>query len=263
MADHPYLDRLARLGMVAYGLVYGVVAWLAAALALGDRHGSPSGQGAFQQLAQEPAGRVALWLVAAGLAGLAVEQAVRAVRGSRDADDAGGWFARAGSAGRAVVLGFLAVLAVRSAVGDSGSGGGRQAPRGLTVRLLDLPVGPAIVVALGLGIVGVGVVSVVKGLGDHWRKDLEVDGRSGKTGTVIEALARTGYLSRGLSFGVIGALFCWAGLTHDPDKSGGLDQAIVRFRDEPYGRWVILVVAAGLACYGGYHVARGWYLRGR
>ncbi|WP_377322990.1 DUF1206 domain-containing protein [Pimelobacter simplex] len=257
MPGHPVLDRLARLGMLAYGLVYGLVAWLAAALALGDRHGSPSGQGAFQQLAQEPAGRVALWLVAAGLAGLAVDQAVRAVRGSD------GWFTRAGSAGRAVVLGFLAVLAVRSALDGSGSGGGREGPRGLTVTLMDLPVGPAIVVALGLGIVAVGGASVVQGLGDAWRDDLDADGRSGTTGTVIEALARTGYLSRGLAFGVIGGLFCWAGLTHDPDKSGGLDQAIVRFRDEPYGRWVILVVAAGLACYGAYHVARAWYLRGR
>lgn len=257
MTEHPFLDRLARAGMVAYGVVYGVVAWLAAALALGDRHGTPSGQGAFQQLAEEPAGRLALWLVGAGLAGLAVERAVRALRGTD------GWFDRARSAARAVVLGLLAALAVRSALGDSGGDGGRSSPHGLTVTLLGLPAGPAIVVALGAVIAGVGVASLVTGLGEGWREDLESDGRTGATGTVIAALARTGYLSRGVAFAVIGGLFAWAGLTHDPDKSGGLDQAIVRFRDEPYGRWVILVVAAGLGCYGAYHVARAWYLRGR
>ena len=257
MPDHPLLDRLARAGMVAYGVVYGLVAWLAGALALRDRHGTPTGQGAFQQLAEEPGGQVVLWLVAAGLAGLAVRQAVLALRGTDS------WPKRGGCAGRAVVLAFLAVLALRSALGDGGGDGGRRTPRGLTVTLMDLPVGPAIVVALGLGIAGVGVASVVKGLGDGWRDDLETDGRTGTTGTVVGTLARTGYLSRGAAFGVIGAMFVWAGLTHDPRKSGGLDQAIVRFRDEPYGRWVILVVAVGLACYGAYHVARAWYLRGR
>ncbi|WP_436699653.1 DUF1206 domain-containing protein [Nocardioides sp. BYT-33-1] len=253
MSDPPVLDRLARAGRVAYGLVYGLVAWLAASLALGDRHGTPSGQGAFQQLAQEPVGRVALWLVALGLAGLAVEQAVRAVRGSDE------WPARAACGGRSVVLGVLAVLAVRSALGDGG--GGRRAPQGVTVWLLDLPVGPAIVVALGVVIMGVGAASAVKGLGDRWREDLEVDGRTGATGTVITVLARAGYLSRGVAFTVIGGLFAWAGVTHDPGKSGGLDQAIVRFRDEPYGPWVILAVAVGLGCYGGYQFARAWYLR--
>ncbi|MDQ6525954.1 DUF1206 domain-containing protein [Nocardioides sp. LHD-245] len=264
MHDHPALDRLARAGRVAYGLVYGLVAWLAAALALGDRQGTPSGQGAFQQLAEDPVGRVTLWLVAAGLAGLAVDQAVRVVRGPDGSDGPDGadrWAVRAGCGGRTVVLGLLTVLAVRSALGDGG--GGRRTPQGVTVALLDLPVGPAIVVALGVGIVGVGAISAVKGLGDGWRDDLEVDGQTGATGTVISVLARAGYLSRGAAFAVIGVLFAWAGVTHDPSRSGGLDQAVVRFRDEPYGRGVILVVAVGLACYGAYHVARAWYLRGR
>lgn len=255
MEDHPLLDRLARVGRVAYGIVYGLVAWLAAALALGDRHGTPSGQGAFQQLAQDPVGRIALWLVAVGLAGLALEQAIRFVRGTDE------WPARAACGGRSVVLGVLAVLAVRSALGDGG--GGRRTPQGVTVALLGLPVGPVIVVALGVVILGVGAASALKGIGDRWREDLEVDGRTGPTGALITVLARAGYLSRGAAFAVIGGLFAWAGVTHDPSKSGGLDQAIVRFRDEPYGRWVILAVAVGLACYGAYHVARAWYLRGR
>jgi hypothetical protein len=253
------LDRLARAGLVAYGVVYGLVAWLAAALSQRDRHGTPSGQGAFQELAHQPAGRLILWLVAAGLAGLAAQQAITALRG-RAGD---GWAARAGSAGRAVVLAVLSVLAARAALGDGSSSGGRQTPTGVTVRLMDLPVGPAIVIGVGIFIAGIGVASAVKAFGDSWRDDLELDGRTGASGRLITVLARTGFLCRAVAFGVIGAMFVWAGITHDPKQSGGLDQAIVRFRDEPYGRWVILAVAVGLGCYGAYNVVRAWYLRGR
>ncbi|GAA3682857.1 hypothetical protein GCM10022237_46890 [Nocardioides ginsengisoli] len=251
------LDRLARAGLVAYGVVYGLVAWLAAALALRDRHGTPSGQGAFQELAHQPAGRWILALVAAALAGLAAQQAFTALRA------ADGWAARLGAAGRSLVLAVLAVLAARSALGDGSSSGGRQTPKGVTVRLLDLPVGPAIVVALGLFIAGIGVASAVRAFGDSWRDDLELDGRTGASGRLIAVLARSGFLCRAVAFAVIGGMFVWAGITHDPKQSGGLDQAIVRFRDEPYGRWVILVVAVGLGCYGGYNVVRAWYLRRR
>jgi len=259
--DQPAVHGLARVGMAAYGLLYVVVAWLAAHLALGDRDGTPSGEGAFQQLARQPAGRWALWAVAAGLGCLVLRQALQAVGGHRDRDGLRRTVARLASAGRGVVFAVLAFLAVRTALGEGG--GGRRAPQGLTVDLMSLPLGPAVVVAVGAGIVGVGLASGWRALGDRWRRDLEADGRTGPVGAVVAFLARAGNHSRGVAFMVIGALFGWAGLTHDPRRSGGLDQAIVRLRDEPYGRWAILAVALGLGCYGAYHVVRGWYLRRR
>jgi len=155
-------------------------------------------------------------------------------------------------------MGVLAALAVKTALGDSG-GGGTDA---LTGRVMEMPLGPVLVVAIGLGIGCVGLVSAYRGLTDRWRKGLEVQGQVGNVGTVVAVLARTGYLTRAAAFLVIAGLFVWAGTTHDADKSGGLDQAIVRFRDEPFGPWLIMVVAIGLGCYGAFHAFRAWYLRG-
>lgn len=256
--DHPALEWPARFGMVAYGVVYVLVGWLAGHLALGDREGRTSGQGALHEIAEQPLGAVSLWLAAGGLAALAVWEACQAVGGHRSDEGLRRWGARAASAGRAVVFGMLSVLAVTTALGDSGGGGSD----GLTADLMSMPLGPALVVAVGVAIAGVGAFSAFKGLSDRWRKDLEVDGQTGNLGGLVAALARTGYLTRGAAFVVVGGLFGWAGLTHDADKSGGLDQAIVRLRDEPYGPWLMLVVAAGLGCYGAYHVFRAWYLRG-
>lgn len=256
--DHPALEWPARFGMLAYGVVYALVGWLAGNLAFGDREGQTSGQGALHEIAQQPLGAVSLWLAAVGLAALAVWEVCQAIGGHRSDDGLRRWGARAGSAGRAVVFGGLAVLAVMTALGDSGGGGSD----GFTADLMSMPLGPALVVAVGVAIIGVGVASAHRGLGDRWRKDLEVDGQTGNVGRLVTVLARTGYVARAGAFGVVGGLFVWAGLTHDADKSGGLDQAIVRLRDEPYGPWLMLVVAVGMVCYGVYHVFRAWYLRG-
>lgn len=256
--DHPALEWPARLGLLAYGVVYLLVGWLSAQLAFGDNEGRPSGDGALHQLADQPLGAALLWVVAVGLAALAVWEVCQAIVGHRADDGVRRLAARAGSAGRAVVMATLAVLAVKTALGDSRSSG----EKGTTAKVMELPLGPALVVAIGVGIGVVGLVSIYKGLGNRWRKGLEIKGQTGEIGSVVEALARTGFLTRGVAFVVIAGLFGWAGVTHDPGKSGGLDQAIKRFRDESFGPWLILVVAVGLACYGAFHVFRAWYLRG-
>ncbi len=255
--DHPVLDGLARAGFVAYGVVYVLIGWLAAQLALGSADGSASGEGAFAEIAQKPLGAVALWLAAAGLAALVVWQLCQAVGGHRDHDGVRRALSRLGSAGRAVVLATLAVLAVRTALGSSSEGGSG----GSTGALLGMPAGPLLVVLAGAVVLAIAGASAYRGISDRWRKDIDAEGSTGEVGRAVEVLARAGYLSRALAFGVIALLLVRAGLEHDATQSGGLDQAIVRFRDEPLGPWLMVVVAAGLACFGAYHLARAWYLR--
>ncbi|WP_207010869.1 DUF1206 domain-containing protein [Nocardioides aromaticivorans] len=254
--DHPVLDRMARIGLVVYGVVYVLIGWLAAEAGLGHPSGSASGSGALEEIAQKPLGSALLWLVAGGLAALVVWQVCQAIGGHRDDDGAKRWLARLGSAGRAVVLGVLSALAVRTALGDGGGGGG-----GTTGSLLRLSFGTLLVLAAAAVVMAVAVTSAWRGLTDRWRKDVEVEGRTGDVGRVVQVLARAGHLSRAAAFGVIAVLVGRAALEHDSQQKAGLDQAIVRFRDEPLGPWLIVVVAVGLACYGAYQLVRAWYLR--
>lgn len=255
--DHPVMDWMARVGLVVYGVVYLLIGWLAGQAALGQSAGSASGAGAIEEIAQKPWGAVALWLVVAGLAALVVWQVCQAIGGHRDEDGLKQLLARAGSASRAVVLGVLAVMAARTALGDGGGSSGG----GTTGAVLRLPLG-TLLVLLGAGVIGaVAITSAYRGVTDRWRRDVEVEGRTGDVGRVVQVLARTGHLSRGVAFGVIAVLVARAALEHDPQQKAGLDQAIVRFRDEPVGPWLIVVVAVGLASYGAYQLVRAWYLR--
>jgi hypothetical protein len=258
--DHPVLAWMARIGFAIYGFVYVVVGVLAAQLALGDSAGPVSGQGALHEVAQKPFGSVVLVVAACGLAALVVWQVCEAVGGHTDRDGARRLVSRAGSAGRAAVFATLAVLAVQVVAGDS-SGGGTD---GYTARLMDLPFGQALVVAVGIVIVGIGLNSVLKGLSDRWRREVDLIASHGDTGTALAVLARTGFTARGVAFGLIGGLFVWAGFSHDPQKSAGLDQALHRLlRDAAYGPWLLGAIAVGLGAYGLFNVAKAWALRDR
>ena len=81
-----WMDHAVRVGLVSYGVVHLLLAWLALRLALGDGGGSASSQGALHQLAKTPVGLVSLYVVAAGFVALVVWQALEAVWGHRDQD---------------------------------------------------------------------------------------------------------------------------------------------------------------------------------
>src|SRR3712207_644708 len=80
-ADSDALEHLARVGLLAYGLVHLLVAWLALQLAWFGGSGESADQsGAMQTLAESPVGKPLLWIVAVGLIALAVWQAAEVLR---------------------------------------------------------------------------------------------------------------------------------------------------------------------------------------
>ena len=75
-------------------------------------------------------------------------------------------------------------------------------------------------------------------------------GRTGRVGRAYVLLGVVGYVSRGIAIGLVGALFIYAALTHDPQKSGGLDQALQEVLAQPFGAPALVLMALGLACFG-------------
>jgi len=45
-------------------------------------------------------------------------------------------------------------------------------------------------------------------------------------------------------------LFLYAAVTHDPQKSGGLDEALHKLLQQPFGAPVLVLIAMGFACFG-------------
>jgi hypothetical protein len=55
-----------------------------------------------------------------------------------------------------------------------------------------------------------------------------------------------------VALSIVGVLFGWAALTYDPKKAGGMDAALTTIRNQPFGTVLLVIMAAGIACFGIY-----------
>jgi hypothetical protein len=237
------LDGAVRVGLVAYGVVHLLIAWLAVRLAFGD-NSNASSSGALQELAKSTPGRISLYVVAAGLFALVLWQLLEALLGHRGEDKR--WFKRATSAGRAAVYGALGV----SAIGKAAGSGGSSSTDPMTARLMAAPGGQVAVIVVGLVVIGVAVALAYQGWTERFARKLDADGNTGTDGRAYRLFGTIGYLAKGLALAMVGGLFVWAALIPDPQKSGGLDQALHTVLQQPLGSAVIVVVGVGVACFG-------------
>jgi hypothetical protein len=240
------LDTGVRIGLVSYGVVHLLIAWLCLQLVFGDRAGKVSGSGALRQLAETDLGRMSLFVVAFGLAALVLWQALEAAAGHRDVEGGKRTWKRVVSAAKCVIYASLGWAALKIALGEGKS----KSTDSYTSQLMELPFGAILVGLVGVGIIVFAGFLVYRGWKEKFLSKLDGSGRIGQDGRAYRYFGKAGYIAKGAAFSVVGGLFVYAALTHDPDKSGGLDQALLKVLDQPFGPLLLALAAAGIACYG-------------
>ena len=257
-ADSVWVERLARVGLAGRGLVWALIGVVAAQIALGDHGEQADQQGAFATLAQNGLGKALLWLVVAGFLGYAAWQLTEAGWGHADADDARSQaLGRVGSLAQAVLYVGLAYIAARTALGSGGAGGSEDA----TARLLGTSFGRPVVVLAGVVVLAIAVGLTWKGLTTSFEERLDLSRLRPSARNAVRRLGQAGYVSRGIVLGLVGVLVIAAAVTFDPDKARGLDAALNELAGQPYGRYLLLVAAVGLLCFGAYSFVEARYRR--
>ena len=239
-----------RAGIVCFGVVHLLVAWIALNLAFGDSSKAANQNGALRRLADNPLGAFLLWAAAIGFAVLVVWQALEVrrhlgLRGSGRPKQTGKAIA---AAVRAVVYAALALTAARIAMGDKKSSNGVDH---VTRELMKLPAGPLIVGLVGMAVIGVGLAHAVTGIRKSFVDDLN-ESATGHSGRVVVRLGQAGFIAKAVAIGVVGALFISAAISFDPKKAGGLDVALHTLLEQSFGKWLLTAVALGIGCFGVY-----------
>jgi Domain of Unknown Function (DUF1206) len=257
------LENLARVGLIAFGVVHVLVAWLAIQLAWFGLSGESADQsGAMASLADTTFGKPLLWIVAIGLIALAAWQAAEVLRWRW------GWSAEgktrtkalrksANALIKAAVYIALAVLAIRFATGNGQSSS--QSQQETTAGVFSWPAGQWIVGAAGLVLAGVGAWHIRKGMNKHFLKQIDTTEASPKALRLVTRLGQIGFPGKGIALIGVGALLIWAAVTFDPSKARGLDGAMHTILDLPFGQIVATLVALGIAAFGLFCFVRARY----
>jgi hypothetical protein len=260
---NPWVERLARFGYAARGVVYAVIGLLAVQTAYSGRGSRNLAQeatprGALQRIAEQS--RLLLVLVAIGLAGYALW---RFVQGGLDTEnkgsDAKGWVKRLSMVASGVVYAGLALAAARIASGrHSGSGGGTQA---LTADLMSKPFGRWLVVLAGIAVIVSGFYQLYDAYSKKFRNRLKLQEMSADEERLATRTGQAGLAARGVVFLMSGWFLIQAGLRFDPSEAQGLGGALETLARQPSGPWLLGLVALGLIAYGAYSFLQARYRR--
>jgi Domain of Unknown Function (DUF1206) len=252
------LVRLGRLGYTAKGIVYVVMGLLATEAALGIGGRTTDSHGALRTIGEAPFGKLALVIVMIGLFGYAAWRLTSAVTDAeRRGDDASGIALRIGDALKGVAYASLAIWTLRFLTSSQSSDGNQT--RSATDRLLAMPGGRWIVIAIGLGVIAYAIYQIFRAASGKFLKRLNLSSAGSETKRWVDRIGRFGIAARGVVFGMIGVLLVRAGWTYDPSKVGGIAQSLNALAREPLGRILFGVTALGLIAFGIFELATARY----
>jgi hypothetical protein len=233
---------LARAGLIARGVVYGVIGLLALKVATGSGGADTNQQGALQTVAQQSFGKVLLVGVAIGLAGYAAWQLTTALGHGQQG---GSWFNRLAAAASSLVYAALCVTAVKILTGGSG-GNGSNAPKQAAAGVLGWTGGTEIVAIAGIILIGVGLFQAYKGLARKFLEEADTARMSEGAERAYTAAGVFGHVARAVVFALTGYGLLTAALEYDPRKAIGLDGALNELSRSSSGPFLLGIVAAGL-----------------
>ena len=252
---------MVRAGFVARALTYGVIGAITLALALGaGEAAAPNQQGALSLIASGPLGRVAVAVAAVGLLGYALWKLGQAMFG-RGPEGGGKPDLKdriANAAGGIVYLAFLAV-AIRILFGSSG--GGSREPSKAAAGVLGWPGGPVIVGIAGGALIAISAYQVYDAFRGRFAEDAKLREMGPLATGTFMVLGHVGLVARALVFALVGYFVVKAAIDFNPRDAVGLDGVLARVHHQPFGPWLLGLIAAGLLVFAVYSLFEARYRR--
>jgi hypothetical protein len=245
------VQKFGKAGMVAYGAVYVVLAWLALQVVLGGRKENADQNGALAEIAAGP-GVAVLWVLGIGLFAFALWQAMETAVGYTWVQKKSKRLRKRVSSGIRAGTGIVLGLAAVRIASGGGAGDSDKKQQEMTATVMDWPGGQFIVGLVALVVIIVGVSGIVTGVRGSFMDDLNTADLPAGSRKWVERIGRVGHIAKGISIAAIGGLIGAAALTRDPGEAGGLDAALRTLAGQPFGMVLLGAMAVGFAAFGVY-----------
>lgn len=211
-------------------------------------------------LTGNPLGKLVLIVAVIGLAAYSLWGFIRAIydplhRGR----DASGYAARLGFITSALSYAAIVIFALQLLTGSATSAG--DSTQKTIASVLTHPAGGWLTILIGVGALGVGVGQFLEAYRAIFAKDLKGTEMNQGEREIAVNLGRFGMFARGVTFLVIGWFLIQAGIHSDPGQAHGFGGAFIFLLNEPYGRWLVGIIALGFIALGLHSFACARWVR--
>jgi hypothetical protein len=239
-----FLRVYARLGLVAYGIVYTLMSTLAFLSAIGYTRRKSGQAAAFNLIHEQPFGKVLLFIMGVCMIGYVILRFFQAFKDTRHKGS--------GLRGIAVRCAYMAIALTYLALSyycfklalNKPDNGNYQADLVGSILLNDY--GTLIVTGISAGFLAAAIYQIWRGVSRNFMKQVDLYHTEFKT--TFMTIGMIGFVARGIVFAVISWLFCKAALKGGSNKTEGTDGAF-NFVRENFGSWIMAVMALGFLAY--------------
>jgi hypothetical protein len=256
-ANSTWLEHLTRGGLVGYGIIHLLFAWLILQIAFGASGADADQSGALHNLAEKPYGRTLIVVIIIGLIAMTLWQLLEAAIGHRAERGRHRLYERIVSAARAVFYLYFTWTGSKVLRGKKASSADTQ--QKASEDLMDTGGGRITVALIGIAIAAIGIGLVIYGVRQKFEKHLKTSQMSAQMRRLSLRLGVAGYAAKGTAYGIAGLLFLVAAIQYDPDKARGLDATLTVMAESGYGTWLLALTALGIAAYGLFSIVQARY----
>jgi hypothetical protein len=251
-AEHPITTHIARLGFATKGVIYLIIGILALKAATGSGGATTDNPGALAALYTQPFGRLLVTIVAIGLAVYALWLFVQAALDTEGyGTDMQGIGARIGCAVLGCSYAALSIVAFGLVTHKRrNTTSTDQATQDWTARVLAHPLGMIAVIIAGLVVLAISGFFIYQAATARFRDHLDLSRPHARDWAL--PLGRIGYAALAIADLPIGIFLITAAVRHNAAAAKGLGGALATLAQQPYGRFLLAIVALGLIVYALY-----------
>lgn len=257
----PLVETLTRIGYAVRGLIYMTMGLLAVQVALGVGGELASPLDAIATIGEQPAGLIFLGVILIGLISYSLWGVVRAVIDPlRKGRDLKGLLERFGFLWSGFGYAILILPTYGYITGSSHNSNGDQTQKIFT-SIMAIPWGRWVIGILGLAVVAGGLYQIYVGLKPGFDRQFQIYAMTPGQAKLAVNVARFGTSARGVVFALVGFLIGLAAYRANPSQPLGVDTALATLLHQPYGIWLLGIVALGLIAFGIYSMLSALWFR--
>jgi hypothetical protein len=173
-----------------------------------------------------------------------------------------GLIARGGFLASAFGYAILIMPTYGYVMGTSLASSGSQTQKMIT-SIMAMPWGRWAIGIIGLVALAAGLYQIYLGFKAGFERQFQTYALTPKEVKLVTDIGRFGTVARGVVLAVVGGLISFGAYRANPSQPIGMDTALATLLHQPYGIWLLGVVAVGLVAFGFYSMLSALWFRSK